>query len=253
MSILQSTPSERFAGSQGATPLLRTERLSRVYADGQVAALVDVNLAIHKGEYVAIIGPSGSGKSTMLNLIGALDRPSAGEIYFEGTPLSSMRHLDRFRSERIGFVFQSFHLLPTLTALENVQVPMFESRRGPRERAARGRELLEHVGLDTRVDHLPQQLSVGERQRVAIARALANEPDLLLADEPTGSLDSSTTEEVLDLFATLHRERGTTLVVITHSDEVARRAGRIVRLRDGRIVEDRQNPSSDSAAGDAQT
>jgi len=218
--------------------LMRTERLSRIYQDGQVTALVDVNLTIRRGEYVAIVGPSGSGKSTLLNLIGALDRPSAGEIYFENQPLSKIRNLDRFRAHRLGFIFQSFHLLPTLTALENVQVPMFETRRSAAERVKRATELLSVVGLAHRAKHLPRQLSVGERQRVAIARALANDPDMLLADEPTGSLDSRTTQDVLELFSKLHRERSMTLVVITHSTEVAQRAERVIHLRDGRVVED---------------
>lgn len=218
--------------------LMRTERLSRIYQDGQVTALVDVNLTIRRGEYVAIVGPSGSGKSTLLNLIGALDRPSAGEIYFENQPLSKIRNLDRFRAHRLGFIFQSFHLLPTLTALENVQVPMFETRRSAAERVKRATELLSVVGLAHRAKHLPRQLSVGERQRVAIARALANDPDMLLADEPTGSLDSRTTQDVLELFSKLHRERSKTLVVITHSTEVAQRAERVIHLRDGRVVED---------------
>ena len=228
--------------------LLRTERLGKDYPDGRVNALADVSLRIGRGDYVAVMGPSGSGKSTLLNLLGALDRPSAGEVYFEGRPLGSLRNLDRFRSEKLGFVFQSFCLLPTLTALENVQVPMFEGPLSAGGRARKAAELLAAVGMDHRAGHLPAKLSVGERQRVAVARALANNPVLLLADEPTGNLDSHTAAEVLDLFAVLHRDRGMTLVVVTHSEEVAGRAGRVIRLKDGRVVEDLPVPRREPPA-----
>lgn len=216
--------------------VLRAEHVSRTYADGSVTALVDVSLDIRRGEYVAIMGPSGSGKSTLLNLLGALDRPTSGEVYFEGHPLSRLHDLDAFRSQKIGFVFQSFFLLPTLSAVENVQIPMFEGTLPPVQRARKAMELLETVGMSHRADHVPLKLSVGERQRVAIARSLANDPALLLADEPTGNLDSRSGNEVLDLFDRLHRQRGMTLVVITHSREVADRAERIVWIRDGRVV-----------------
>lgn len=219
-------------------PLLAALRVCKVYPDGKVAALVDLSLEIARGDYVAIMGPSGSGKSTLLNLLGALDEPDRGEIRFEGKPLNAYGNLDEFRSRRIGFVFQSFHLLPTLTALENVQIPMFEGPLRAAQRAQKALELLQTVGLSHRLQHLPSRLSVGERQRVAIARALANDPPLLLADEPTGNLDTRTANDVLDLFAALHRDRGMTLVVVTHSDEVALRAERVVRIRDGRIIED---------------
>lgn len=217
--------------------LLRIESVSRRYDDGAVQALTRVSLSIAANEYVAIMGPSGSGKSTLLNLMGALDRPDEGEIYFRGQSLRKHTQLDRFRSHHIGFVFQSFHLLPTLTALENVQIPMFETSRSRHERRVRASELLEMVGLGHRQQHLPRKLSVGERQRVAIARALANKPELLLADEPTGNLDSVAGALVLDLFDRLQREFGLTLVVITHGMEVARRAGRIVWMQDGRLSE----------------
>ena len=219
--------------------LLRTEHLAKDYPDGRVHALADVNLSIAAGEYVAIMGPSGSGKSTLLNLLGALDRPSEGEVYFEGTPLGAVRDLDRLRSAKIGFVFQSFYLLPTLSALENVQIPMFEGPLGAGERARRAADLLDAVHMGHRAGHLPMRLSVGERQRLAVARALANDPVLLLADEPTGNLDSHTADEILDLFGVLHRDRGMTLAVVTHSPEVAERAERIIRLKDGRVVEDK--------------
>jgi putative ABC transport system ATP-binding protein len=226
--------------------LVRAEQLCKTYPDGRVQAVVDVSVGIRGGEYVAIMGPSGSGKSTLLNLVGALDRPSSGEVYFEGQPLSARRDLDRLRAQKLGFVFQSFYLLPTLTAAENVQIPMFEGPLPAARRARKARELLAAVSLSHRADHLPVRLSVGERQRVAIARALANDPILLLADEPTGNLDSRTAAEVLDLFSWLHRDRGMTLIVVTHGPEVAQRAERILRMRDGRLVGDGPSPSQGS-------
>ena len=216
--------------------LLQAVSLTRIYPDGNVQALRDVTLGFRKGEYVAIMGPSGSGKSTLLNLLGALDRPTSGDVYFEGRPLSQWGSLDRFRSEKVGFVFQSFCLLPTLTALENVQIPMFETPLTVRQRVAKASHLLSAVGLSDRASHLPTRLSVGERQRVAVARALANDPLVLLADEPTGNLDSRSGEEILNLFGRLHRERGMTLIVVTHGKDVAQRAERIVFVRDGRVV-----------------
>lgn len=220
-----------------ATPTFRTERLSKIYADGQVNALVEASIEIAQGEYVAIMGPSGSGKSTLLNLLGALDRPTGGEIFFHGEPLSAMRSLDRFRARSIGFVFQSFYLLPTLTAVENVQIPMFETSLPSGQRVRKAGELLETVGMGHRASHLPNQLSVGERQRVAVARALANDPKVLLADEPTGNLDSHNAQQVLDLFDQLHRQRQMTVVVVTHGEDVAARSQRVIRLRDGRVVD----------------
>jgi ABC-type lipoprotein export system ATPase subunit len=230
------------------TPLLRTEALSRHYPDGRVTALCDVTLEIRRGEYVAIVGPSGSGKSTLLNLLGGLDRPTRGKIYFQGHELSARSSdLDAYRARHLGFVFQSFCLLPTLTALENVQVPMFETERCARTRRARARTLLAEVGLALRLHHLPCQLSVGERQRVALARALANRPELILADEPTGNLDSGKTGEILELLARLRARHGTTLVVVTHSLEVAHAADRLIQLRDGRVVADAPTPGRQAA------
>lgn len=237
--------STMFDSSQPA--LLRCERVGRTYTDGEVTALVDVSLEIRRGEYVAIMGPSGSGKSTLLNLLGTLDRPTSGEIYFEEKPMSVLRDLDNFRSRKIGFVFQSFYLLPTLTAIENVQIPMFEGPLPAAQRVRRAAELLESVGMAHRSKHLPAQLSVGERQRVAIARALANEAPLLLADEPTGNLDSHSGADVLDLFDQLHTEHGMTLIVITHSLEVAERAERIIWIRDGRVVDEPLNTGTATA------
>jgi putative ABC transport system ATP-binding protein len=215
--------------------LLSVVHVSRGYDDGAVQALADVSLEIGAGEYVAIMGPSGSGKSTLLNLLGALDEPTSGDVIFEGKSLRQRTDLDQFRASTLGFVFQSFYLLPTLTALENVQIPMFETSLGASERIAKAKELLALVGMTHREKHLPAKLSVGERQRVAIARALANGPKLLLADEPTGNLDTASGKIVLDLFDRLHRERGLTIVVITHDSQVAARAERTLVLRDGRI------------------
>ena len=214
---------------------LRAESLVKTYPDGDVRALRGISLAIAEGEFVAITGPSGCGKSTLLHVIGGLDRPTSGVVSFRGHPLSD-EGLDHFRSRHLGFVFQSFHLIPTLSALENVQVPMFESDLPRRERQGRARGLLNEVGLSHRLNHLAQRLSVGERQRVAIARALANEPGLILADEPTGNLDSPTQSEVLGLLGRLRTERSLTLVIVTHSAEVAAAADRIISIRDGQIV-----------------
>jgi putative ABC transport system ATP-binding protein len=226
--------------TEAGRALMRAEKLCKTFPDGQVNALVDVDLEIFPGDFVSVMGASGSGKSTLLTMLGALDDPTSGAVYFEGQPFKAWGNLDRFRSQKLGFVFQSFHLLPTLTAVENVQLPMFEMDLPRQERAEKARRLLELMSLGHRVNHLPARLSVGERQRVAIARSLANDPQLLLADEPTGNLDSHTAEEILQLFQRLHREQGMTLVVVTHSEEVAHRAQRLVRLRDGRVVEDRR-------------
>ena len=234
---MNSTLREEFAiqPSSPTAPILEVANVSRTYDDGRVQALMNVSLALQTGEYLAIMGPSGSGKSTLLNLLGALDRPTSGDILFEGQSLGKLSDLDRFRASTLGFVFQSFYLLPTLTALENVQIPMFESSLGPRRRAEKAAELLELVGMSHRAYHLPKKLSVGERQRVAIARALANDPKLVLADEPTGNLDSASGGIVLDLFDRLHHDRGLSIVVITHDPEVAARAQRTVWIRDGQL------------------
>ncbi len=219
--------------------VLETRDLTKVYGDGAaVRALDGVSLAVRAGEFLAIIGPSGSGKSTLLNLLGALDRPTSGEVIIGGEPLSQVRDLDRFRSRTIGFVFQTHNLIPTLTARENVEVPMYETAAGPSGRRARARELLMLVGLGARLEFLPNQLSGGERQRVAIARALANGPAIVLADEPTGNLDSKTTSDIMGLLSELNRTQGTTLIVVTHNHEVARATQRVITLRDGRILHD---------------
>ncbi len=237
-----SNNGHHFNRSLAEAPILRTENVSKLYTDGQVTALVDVSLEIYRGEYVSIMGHSGSGKLTLLNMLGMLDRPTSGDVFLDGQLVSQVHNLDRLRAQKIGFVFQSFYLLPVLSAMENVQVPMFESNRPMAERPKKAMELLDLVKLGHRVNHLPLQLSVGERQRVAIARALANDPLLLLADEPTGNLDSKSADTVFDLFAQLHRERGMTIVLITHSEDLGVRADRIIRMEDGRLISDSRSP-----------
>ncbi|WP_068876749.1 MULTISPECIES: ABC transporter ATP-binding protein [unclassified Phenylobacterium] len=221
--------------------MIDIQDLRKVYIMGEeeVQALGGVSLTIERGEYVAIIGPSGSGKSTLMNILGGLDRPTSGAYRFEGEDVSGFSddELADFRRRRIGFVFQSFQLLPRLSALQNVELPMIYAGMAPKERRARAAELLERVGLGARMGHRPTQLSGGQQQRVAIARSLANRPDLLLADEPTGALDTSTGEEVLALFEELNAG-GLTLAVVTHDPEVADLAHRRVAFRDGLIVSD---------------
>jgi putative ABC transport system ATP-binding protein len=218
--------------------LLEVRGVHRRFDDGRVQALRGIDLTVRTGEFVAIAGPSGCGKSTLLQLLGALDNPDEGEVLFRSRALSKLPDPGRFRATTVGFVFQAFHLIPTLTALENVQMPMFEMPWRGAERRSRAGQLLETVGLGQRLGHLPQKLSGGERQRVAIARSLANEPELLLADEPTGNLDSESAGRVMELLVDLHRSRGMTLVIVTHDPVVARCAGRIVRMLDGHITSD---------------
>jgi putative ABC transport system ATP-binding protein len=219
--------------------VVRTVGLTRRYkmGDARVDALRGVDLTIARGEFVALVGPSGSGKSTVLNLIGGLDQPTSGQVWINGTELSASdeRTLTRHRRQHVGFVFQSFNLLPRLTAKENVALPLMFSGVPERERLDRAGELLERVGLGPRLTHRPTQLSGGEQQRVAIARALVGEPALLLADEPTGNLDSATGAEIMRLLKALNQERGLTLLVVTHDPEIAAFATRTVRLRDGKV------------------
>ena len=227
--------------------MIDIQDLRKVYimGDEEVQALAGVSLRIDRGEYVAVIGPSGSGKSTLMNILGGLDRPTAGVYGFEGEEVGGFTddELADFRRRRIGFVFQSFQLLPRLTALQNVELPMIYAGMAPKERRARAAELLERVGLGSRMGHRPTQLSGGQQQRVAIARSLANKPDLLLADEPTGALDTHTGEEVLALFEELN-VGGLTIAVVTHDPEVADMAHRRVAFRDGLIVADERGRRS---------
>lgn len=215
------------------TPILALETVSRVYAGGRVRALDGVSLHVARGDCVAVTGPSGSGKSTLLHLLGGLDRPTGGRVLVEGHEPLSAGEWARLRSRRIGFVFQAFNLLPTLTAAENVEVPMFGTGRGRREREQRARSLLERVGLADRATHRPSDLSGGECQRVAIARGLANAPDVLLADEPTGNLDSGNAEAVIRLFRRFHESAGLTIIMITHDADCAAAADRILHMKDG--------------------
>jgi len=206
----------------------------------EVKALNNVDLEIIKNEFVAIMGPSGSGKSTLLHMIGCLDRPSSGKVFLNGTDISKLNdsELARLRGKEIGFVFQTFNLYPTLTALENVELPMMIIEKDKKERKERAMELLKTVGLEERAEHLPSQLSGGERQRVAIARALANDPNLILADEPTGNLDSKSGYEIMKIFVKLN-EKGKTIVVVTHEQYIASHAKNIVKIKDGKILEEK--------------
>ena len=225
--------------------IVETHALTRIFGNGEeVRALDGVSLKIHEGEIVAIMGPSGSGKSTLLHLIGALDRPTSGRILINGQDLASVKRLDRFRNETIGFVFQLHNLIPTLTALENVEVPLYEQKVKARERRERASALLELVGMGDRLKHLPGQLSGGQRQRVAVARALINDPKLVLGDEPTGELDSERTDEIIGMIHRLNRELETTFIIVTHDPAIGRQTDRIIELDSGRVV-------AEHAVGDA--
>lgn len=218
------------------TWVVETRDLTRIYGDGEeIRALDGVNLKVAPGEFVSVMGPSGSGKSTLLNMIGALDRPTSGSVLINGQDLAQVRDKDEFREKTVGFVFQLHNLIPTLTSRENVEVPM-AGNRGARAKHERAQELLELVGLGQRLDHLPNQMSGGERQRVAIARALANNPALILADEPTGNLDSASGRTLLMLMRELNASQGTTFLVVTHDPAVARQTNRVVVMGDGKIV-----------------
>ena len=209
--------------------------LVKTYEDGRIRALTGMTLCVEPGEFVVVVGPSGCGKSTLLHLVAALDRPDSGAIVVAGHDLAREKRLDHFRARHVGVIFQLHNLLPTLNALENVQVPMFELGIGAAERRRRAQRLLDDVGLQDRERNRPAQLSGGERQRVAIARALANEPAVLLADEPTGSLDSEAGRGVLELLERVRAQRETTLVLVTHDTAIAARADRVVRMLDGRV------------------
>lgn len=221
-------------------PIIRVEEVSKIYGSGETAvrALDGLSVEVQTGEFVAVMGPSGCGKSTLLNLLGALDQPTQGTVRVAGEDLSILKDVDGFRARTVGFVFQLHNLLPTMTALENVEVPLqgqLGNRRKRRERAA---HLLDLVGLGDRNGHIPSQLSGGQRQRVAIARSLANDPALILADEPSGALDSQSSEEIMALLGDLNRSQQTSIMVVTHDRRVAQATQRILRMQDGRIVSD---------------
>lgn len=220
--------------------LIQTAQVTKTYGSGETAvyALDQVTLTVQRGEFIAIMGPSGCGKSTLLNMLGALDQPTSGEVWVAGENVARLKNVDKFRAQTIGFIFQLHNLLPTMTALENVEVPMIGQVSSARARRERAQELLTLVGLGARASHLPSQLSGGQRQRVAIARALANRPALILADEPTGALDSQSGAEILALLAELNQKQETTIAVVTHDRLVAQSTQRILRMKDGRVVDD---------------
>lgn len=216
--------------------------LTKEYDDGRVQALRGVDFRVNQGEFVAVIGPSGCGKTTLLQMLGALDRPSGGTLRYRTSSIPDLPDPAAYRAHEIGFIFQSFHLLPTFTALENVQMPMLETRLTTAERKDRAVSLLKSVGLEHRLGHFPAKMSGGERQRVAIARSLANGPSVLLADEPTGNLDSENTELILELIIRLQEEQHMTLVLVTHDPAIARRAARTIQMKDGRIIANHTSP-----------
>ena len=220
--------------------VFKASGLKKEFDDGSVQALRGVDFSIAQGEFVAVIGPSGCGKTTLLQMLGALDRPSAGTLLYRGNSIPDLPDPSAYRAHEIGIIFQAFHLLPTFTAVENVQMPMFETDRSAVQRSERASALLKSVGLDHRLNHFPAKLSGGERQRVAIARSLANGPSVLLADEPTGNLDSENAHLILDLIIRLHRENNMTLVLVTHDMTIAQRAQRTIQMMDGRIVSDQK-------------
>lgn len=223
-------------------PLIKTVELSKTYRldETYIQALADINLSIEQGEFVAITGPSGSGKSTLLHILGCIDTPTRGKVFIKDVEVSKLNGnaLTGLRLHEIGFVFQQFYLLPTLSAYENIELPLLEAGVPGDMRKKRIMELLDAVGLSERAKHRPGQLSGGEQQRVAVARALANNPPIILADEPTGELDSANGRKILDLLAWINREYGKTIIVVTHDDAVALRAMRVIKLQDGRIVSD---------------
>jgi putative ABC transport system ATP-binding protein len=225
-----------------ATPVVRLENLRKVYVmgDQETVALDGVDLTLDHGEFVAVMGASGSGKSTLLHVIGLLDRPTSGRYFFEGADVAQLDgdHLADLRSRRLGFVFQSYNLLARTTAVENVELPMIYAGVADQERRRRALEALEIVGIADMADHASNQMSGGQQQRVAIARALVNDPGLILADEPTGALDTKSSDEITRLFGRLNKERGITILLVTHEANVGRRAKRIVTFRDGKIVSD---------------
>ncbi|PLX32049.1 MAG: macrolide ABC transporter ATP-binding protein [Clostridiales bacterium] len=233
--------------------MIRIENLSKVYSMGdiEVNALMDINLRIEKGEFVSVMGPSGSGKSTLMNILGCLDKPTRGKFFLDGEDVSGLDDdaLAGIRNKKIGFVFQSFNLLPRMTALHNVELPMIYSGTRREKRIQMAMKALEKVNLSDRVMHQPNELSGGQRQRVAIARTLVNNPSIILADEPTGNLDSKSGEEIMEIFKLLNQE-GVTILLVTHEKNIAEYSKRIVTFRDGRIIEDRlKDPQTDEEGG----
>ena len=210
--------------------------LYKSYEDGKIKALNGINLTIQDGEFVSIIGPSGSGKSTLLNMLGALDVPDSGSINVAGNDLKTSKKLNEFRGEKIGFIFQLHNLIPNISVVENVEIPMFTQKMSAKEMRIRALKLLEDVGLRDKAEILPNKLSGGERQRVAIARALANDPSIILADEPTGSLDSKTSSKILKQLIDLHKDKNVTLIIVTHDMDVAKLADRVIEVLDGEII-----------------
>jgi len=226
--------------------IIKTQEIRKVYRMGaeEVQALKSVSINVDRGEYVAFMGPSGSGKSTLMNIIGCLDTPSAGQYILNSKDVSDMTEdeLAEIRNKEIGFVFQTFNLLPRATCLENVALPLIYAGFNKTDREEKAFLALKSVGLDDRIHHKPNELSGGQRQRVAIARALVNDPSIILADEPTGNLDSKTSYEIMDLFHLLH-QKGNTIIMVTHEDDIAHYAHRVIRLRDGLVESDEKNPS----------
>jgi putative ABC transport system ATP-binding protein len=224
--------------------ILKTENVSKTYSMGKrnVQALSELNLQVNRGEFVAIMGPSGSGKTTLLNVLGCLDKPTKGKIMLDGVDVARLPEgeLHKIRRNKIGFVFQTFNLLPYLSAVENVELPMEGTIKSGSERKQKSLKLLELVGLSGRGEHRPQRLSAGEQQRVAIARALANDPAIILADEPTGNLDTQNKYEIVRLLANLNINRGTTVIIVTHDNQVASHTERMLLLKDGRITKEKQ-------------
>ncbi|VVB78717.1 putative ABC transporter ATP-binding protein [uncultured archaeon] len=235
--------SKKTGNKEHKDEIIRLDNISKTYRMGEsvVRAVSDASLMIKKGEFVAIVGPSGSGKSTMMNMVGALDLASKGEIFLDGIDIEHITEsqLAQIRGRRIGFIFQTFNLIPTLNALENVSLPMIFQGIPKWKRTERAKQLLKEVKLEHRMYHLPSELSGGERQRVAIARALANDPEVILADEPTGNLDSKTGEEILNMFIDLNK-KGKTIIMITHDNNLAKKAEKIIRIKDGQIVKAQQ-------------
>jgi len=224
--------------------VLETEKLDKIYRLGrrEVRALSDINLQVKNGDFISIMGPSGSGKTTILNMLGCLDKPTHGKVILDGVDVTKVpeRKLYKIRRHKIGFIFQTFNLLPYLNAIENVELPMEGTKKSGDEKEQRARELLEMVGLSEREEHRPHRLSAGEQQRVAIARALANDPTIVLADEPTGNLDTKTKYDIVRLLGKLNMDQGTTIIMVTHDSHIATRAGRMLSLYDGKLVKEKE-------------